>query len=659
MDFEASQPVLATHLTSGSNIFKMLHRASLRKFSVVPKSWRPGRISLASSHPPCYAAPMFIRQTPHTNNKNGRKYYTYKLVESYRTDRGPRQRTLLNLGADFFLPKEKWKDLADRIEAIITGQSGLFPVPEYIEQLAQKYARQIIRRHGQYSPAPALQEQAESDFQTVDISSLESDQIRSVGGESVVLAVIRELELDKKFEELGFSRPQVEAAIGVITARLLAPASERATHLWLQNRTSLDDLMDTSFQTLSQDRVYKVSDMLLRNKTDIESHLQERERSLFNLDEKILLYDLTNTFFTGSCKYNKKGRFGVSKEKRADCPLVTLALLMDAEGFPKKSEFLEGNVSEPGTLSKILTSISTAAKKPIVVADAGIGTEENIQWLIDNGFNYLVVSRKRKKEMPSGMEMTKIRENKQRTIHAAIHVNDAGETEVYCHSTAKEIKEREIKNSFERRFEDKLAQIDASLHKKYGTKKYEKVLERIARLKERYSRVASRYEIIVEKDEQSGKAIRVEGIMMEKDETAGYYMLRTSIKDSGEKEIFDIFTMLLNIEDAFRSMKSELGLRPVHHQIEFRCDGHLFITVLAYHVLHAIRTKLNNSGITHSWSTIRSRLATHYRLTTSMKRSDGKMLYIRKTSKPEACHIRIYDALGLEHRPGGICKTVL
>ena len=601
---------------------------------------------------------MFIRKTTHTNNKNGQKYYTYKLVESIRTARGPRQRPVLNIGTGFTLPQEKWKELADRIEAIISCQLNLSPVPEEIEQLAQRYARKIIRRHGQRSSVPT-EEQSKPDFQTVDVNSLESEQIRSVGGESVVLATIKELELDRKLEGLGFNRPNIEASIGVIAARLLAPASELATHLWLQNETALDDLMETSFEPLSQDRVYKVSDMLLRNKDAIETHLQNQERHLFNLDEKILLYDLTNTFFEGSGKYNQKAHFGVSKEKRSDCPLITLALLMDSDGFPKKSEILEGNVSEPGTLEKILPTISTATKKPIIVTDAGIGTQKNIQWLADKGYHYIVVSRKRKPDIPANIEMVKVREDDRRVIQAATRTNATGEMEVYCHSSAKEIKERGIKNRFERRFEDKLTEACNALYKKHGTKKHDKVLEKIGRLKERYRRVARRYEISVEKDDQSGNATTINWRMKQIDDTSGYYVLRSNLKDTSEKEVFDIFTMLLDLEDAFRSMKSELGLRPVHHQNEYRCDGHLFITVLAYHVLHSIRLKLKSHGITHSWSTIRSRLATHYRLTTSMQRSDGKMLYIRKTAKPEDCHTKIYDALGLPHRPGKVSKTIL
>lgn len=598
---------------------------------------------------------MFIRKTSHTHNQNGQKYSTYKLVESVRTQRGPRQRTVLNIGAEFNLPQQKWKELADRIEFIISGQKSLFPISDEIEQLAKQYAHKIIRGHGQAIPESA-QDQI-PDFQTVDINSVDNEQIRSVGGESVVLATIRELELDRKLETLGFARPHIEAAIGVIAARLLSPGSERAAHLWLARKTTLDDLMDTSFASLSQDRVYKVSDMLLKNKADIETHLRKQETHLFNLDEKILLYDLTNTFFEGSGQYNHKAHFGVSKEKRNDCPLVTLALVMGADGFPKKSEVFEGNVSEPGTLEKILQGTTT--NKPIIVADAGIGTRKNIEWMTQQGFDYIVVSRKRLREIPADIEMVQVRQDQRRVVHAVIRKNDAGGMDVYCHSSAKEIKEKGIKTRFEKRFEDGLTQIQTALSRKGGTKKYEKVLEKIGRLKEKYRRVARRYEILVEKDDLSENAKNINWSMKQIDETSGYYMLTTSRVDFNEQQVFDIFTLLLDLEDAFRCMKSELGLRPVHHQIEYRCDGHLFITVLAYHVLQAIRTKLRRHGITYSWSTVRHMLSTHHRVTTSMKRADAKMLYIRKTAKPEECHIKIYDALGLPHRPGKISKTIL
>ncbi len=598
---------------------------------------------------------MYIRKTSHTQNTTGKRYDTYKLVETIRTDRGPRQHTVLNLGADFSVPKERWKELANRIESIISGQLSLFPVSQDIEPIAQRYATRIIASRSQRTPQT---DRERPDYQTVDINSLENENVRSVGGESVVLSTIQKLELDKKLVDLGFNQPNIEAAIGVITARLLAPGSEHATHHWLQKHTCIDELMDTSFDSLSQDRVYKVSDMLLKHKNDIEAHLQDKESHLFNLEERVLLYDLTNTFFEGSGKYNAKAHFGLSKEKRSDCPLVTLGLLLDADGFPKKSEVFDGNVSEAATLEKILSQFHQE-RKPTIVADAGIGTDQNVQWMKEHGYTYIVVSRKRKMALPPDTQMVTVREDDLRLIRACFRTNAFGETELYCHSTAKEIKESGIKSRFEIRFEDALKEAKEALSNKNGTKKYEKVLEKIGRLKERYRRVSRRYEIAVEKSDETGNATDILWHMKPMDDTTGYYVLRSNLQNKNEKELFDIFTTLVDLEDAFRSMKSDLGFRPIYHQKEHRCDGHLFISVLAYHVLHSIRLQLRNQGITSNWSTIRSILSTHFRVTTSMKRSDGKMLFVRKTAKPEDCHIKIYDALGLPHRPGKLQKTIL
>jgi transposase len=604
---------------------------------------------------------MYVRKVTHIDKKNRHDYHTFKLVESVRTERGPRQRPLLNLGTDFTLPEEQWKDLANRIEEIITGQTPLFTYPEEIETLASRYARKIVRYQGQ----PSLPERGvhsgvdEPDYQRVDINTVDNEHARSVGAEYVVHETIKELALDEKLIDLGFYKPAVDAAIGVIAARLIAPSSERATHVWLQNLTALDDLLGADFSGLSQDRVYKVSDMLLQHKAQIEAHLRMKECGLFQLEERVILYDLTNTFFEGSGKYNSKAHFGVSKEKRTDCPLVTLGLVLDADGFPKKSDVFAGNVSEPRTLAGMIAALSSGeTPKPLIVVDAGIATEKNLQWLNDHGYAYIVVSRK-KIEIPPGLEMVTVREDKQRLIRAALINNqDAGEIELYCHSTAKEVKEEGIKNRFERRFEEALQKVREALTKKHGTKKYEKVLEKVGRLKERYRRVARRYEITVTPDASNRvKAITWE--QKEKNGQNGFYLLRSNRLDFKEQELFDIFSMLTDIEDAFRSMKSDVGLRPVYHQREHRVDGHLFITVLAYHVLHAIRFKLRRQGITHSWPTIRKGLSTHVRITTTMKRDDGKMIHIRKSSRPEPFQVRIYNALNLPRRPGKTIKSIL
>jgi transposase len=333
-------------------------------------------------------------------------------------------------------------------------------------------------------------------------------------------------------------------------------------------------------------------------------------------------------------------------------------LVVDGDGFPKRSDVFDGNVSEPGTLAGMIAALSSPGimARPLIVMDAGLATEDNILWLKAQGYQYIVVSRKKKSAVPA--EMVTVREDARRLIRAAL-VQGAAEVTLYCHSTDKEIKEEGIKNRFERRFEEALGKVRDALSKKHGTKRYDKVLEKIGRLKERFRRVARRYEISVATDDVKNVATAIQWERKEQPDRCGVYCLRSNRLDFKEQEMFDIFAMLTDIEDTFRSMKSELGLRPVYHQKEYRCDGHLFITVLAYHVAHAIRVQLRKQGIADSWATIRKGLATHIRITTTVKRDDGKVIHIRKSTRPEPFHRKIYDALHLSHRPGKTIKTII
>lgn len=602
---------------------------------------------------------MYIRKTTHNDKKNKKEYQTFKLVESIRTERGPRQRILLNLGTNFSLPKEQWKDLANRIEEIITGQDKLFSYPKNIETLANRYARKLINYCGK--PKEGKQKE-KTDYQRVDIETIDNECSRTVGAEHVVYETIKSLGLDELLMSIGLKKPDIDVAIAVITARLLAPSSERAAHLWLQNITAMGELLDTDFTELSQNRVYKASDILLRHKKEIEEHLRSRERSLFNLEEKIILYDLTNTFFEGSGKYNGKAHFGLSKEKRSDCPLVTLGLVIDADGFPKHTEVFDGNVSEPKTLASMLNSLafSDMQTKPLLVIDAGIATESNIIWLKERGYSYIVVSRKRKLALPSGTEMLTVREDNRRVIRVALVKGPADdEISLHCHSSDKESKEKGIRSLFEGRFEAALEKVKDALSKKHGVKHYDKVIEKIGRLKERYNGVSRHYEIVVTKDENTNRATALTWECKKQWQSDGIYCLRSNCVDFKEQELFNIFAMLTDIEDAFKSMKSELGIRPIYHQNANRTDGHLFITVLAYHILHTIRFRLRSQGINDSWKTVRKGLSSHVRISTSMRRDDGKVIHIRKSAHPEIYHKSIYDALGVSERPGKTIKTIL
>ena len=604
---------------------------------------------------------MYIRRTTIKSRKDGGQYYTYRLVESRRTEKGVRQHTLLNLGVDFSLPREQWPDLTTRIEDILGGQQSLFDSDSDVETLAQSYASRIIASHQDTSDPDGV------DFREVDLDSLEMSRPRSVGGEHVTLEALRFLGLDTRLGELGFNGPQTAAAIGTIIGRACEPGSELATHEWLQERSGLGELIEYDFSNLSLYGMYQVSDQLLKKKAAIEQHLYEQERSLFGLQETITLYDLTNTYFEGQCKANALAAHGHSKEKRSDCPLVTLGLVLDSSGFPRRSHVYKGNVSEPETLSEMLLDLekggASTGRKPTVVMDAGIATEDNIGWLQEHQYPYLVVSRKKHREFDEASSVV-VKKDDECTVRVQkVFDEERQETLLYCHSTRREEKDQAIGDRFTNRFEEALQKLAGGLHKKRCLKKHDKVMEKIGRLRQKYSRVSRQYTISVEKEDAGGNATKITWERKPTPNTTdtypGVYCLRTSQTEWDESTLWNTYTMLTDLEAVFRSLKSELGLRPVHHQLTDRVSGHLFITVLAYHLVHAIRFKLKQVQIHSSWSTLRKVLSTQNRVTVSMQCKNDGTVHVRKSTRPEPRQQEIYSALGVQSHPGHTIKTTI
>ena len=182
----------------------------------------------------------------------------------------------------------------------------------------------------------------------------------------------------------------------------------------------------------------------------------------------------------------------------------------------------------------------------------------------------------------------------------------------------------------------------------------------MGRLREKYARAAQYYEVSVEQDAASGKATAIAWQRTKPVEQTlpGVYCLRTNQADWDESTLWRTYTMLTDLEAVFRCLKSELGLRPIYHRKTDRVSGHLFISVLAYHLVHTIRFQLKAAGIHLSWEGIRRALAGQDRVTVTLKRADGKTVHIRKATRPEPRQQRIYDALGISDRPGRTEKTV-
>ena len=599
---------------------------------------------------------MFIRRT-RTRSRDGSEYFTYRLVESERVGERVRQRTLLNLGRHFDVPREHWPALVTAIERRRSGQDGLWDpaLPQVYQALAERYAAQLLERQGKAEQ----QAPTESAFAEVDLDSLELARGRCVAGEHVALAATRELGLDDKLAELGFNGPQQAAALGNIIARMLAPASERASAQWLARDSGLGELIGYEFESMSLHRLYDASDRLLRHKAALEAHLYERECTLFDLGDTITLYDLTNTFFEGDARANELATRGHSKDKRHDRCLVTLGLVLDSDGFPKRSEIFAGNAGEAATLAQMLDGLGAPAGSTVVV-DAGIASQANLEWLVAQGYHYLVVTRQRRGEIDAELAETLTTRGGE-TLRVQRELDDdTGEVLVYCESPRRREKEQAMQQRSGERFEQGLRQIKEGLHKKGGTKRYDKVVERLGRLKERHARAAQHYRVHIERDGATDKACSIDWEYAPAGASRathpGVYCLRSDLTDWSEAALWRTYTLLTDVEEAFRSLKSELGLRPIHHQTSERVRAHLFISVLAYHLVHTIRFRLKAHGINERWATLRAQLASQRRVTATLNDRDGSTWHIRKAMRPEPEERAIYDALGLDHHPGTTLK---
>ena len=316
---------------------------------------------------------MFIRRTQTRRTEDGKPYFSHRLVHAERLGSTVRQRTLLNLGRHFDIPQADWPLLCARINDALSGQAPLVAdCPPGVDEEAQRIAAQLIAR-GAAAPTAGP-----TDVQPVDVDSLRLVRPRSVGVEQVGLWALEQLDLPALLTRLGVNGALRSAATGAIVGRLAAPASERATHRWLQERSGLGELLGVDFETVGAMQLYRASDVLVKHREAIEAHLFDRAMGLFDLQPTVTLYDLTNTFFEARRRGQPKAQRGHSKEKRTDCPLLTLGLVLDASGFVRRSKVFAGNVREHHTLAEMLEALN-APRAALVVMDRGIATEDRVR----------------------------------------------------------------------------------------------------------------------------------------------------------------------------------------------------------------------------------------------------------------------------------------
>ena len=610
---------------------------------------------------------MYIKKVT-KRNAPGKKAYEYlHLVENVRTEKGPRQRLVLNLGT-LKIDPEKYKELANAIEGALSGQQSLFSTDPQIVRHARQAVRSILEKRSKETWPLEIEGSSMPDYQYVDMASIEASESRTVGPEYVCHSIWKELGLNSHLLAEGVSEQDLMIIETLVLGRLIFPASERQTWQWAEERSAVYELVGRPVKN-SLNSFYRATDILFDHKDLIETYLSKREKEIFSLPETLCLFDLTNTHFEGQVLGNPKAKFGRSKQKRSDCRLLTLALIIDEMGFVKYSRVYPGNQQETKTLAEMIDLLVTMrpnlAKNRTVIMDAGIATEDNLTWLKEHHFHYIVVNRGKGDFKPADTnKMTVIRQEDELKIEVKRKEQD-GEVMLLCRSTGRIVKDQGIRSRQEQLFLERLQYYRQGLCKKGHTKLYAKVVEMIGRLREKHPRASKLYDVeaIPEKQAASLKSLKAADIIWTKRNSAqeheafeGCYVLRTDRVDLADNEIWQTYIMLTRIERAFRSLKSSLGLRPNFHQTEQRADAHLFISVLAYHILHIIEHRLRQHGDHRSWQTICRNLSTHQRLTIEYnfkEQQETRRCHLRLCSRPEPDHQFIYHCLGLSATPLG------
>ena len=628
---------------------------------------------------------MFIREYKQTNKITGEVYIKHKLVASVRTDKGPRQRVVMPLGT-LTVPRIDWKRLAHALECRITGQQSLLQAHDAdLERLALKLVsnNDLSRSLEVLNETNLLQQEDDrkppdrSRHVPIDLSSVKMKETRGLGAELLCMRAWEMLGFTDILKKLRFSVTSISLAMVLIFGRMVSPGSERHTIEWFKKRSALQELPGvTNLRNCCKDRFYEAADELYAQKERLEEMLFLKEREYFpHTEETIYLYDLTNTYLEGHGLNNGLAARGHCKSKRYDCPLVALAMVVGNDGMPICSQIYKGNQSEPETMESIMKRLMERLHgsqipmlKPTVAMDRGIATIDNVTWLRENGYHYIVIKREDghegyRSQFETGRDTFELVSSKKSIYgdpnNVYIHKEpvDGGMCRVLCISEGKARKERAIAGKRGNPLLDDIESFRKSIEK--GTiKNPEKIANKLQRILGKHGKRAKEYEVSLEEVGGRISGISFERKTVEVEPLFGCYVIESSRSDMSAEQIWKLYMTLTRVESAFRSMKEDLGMRPLYHQTESRSAAHLFITVLAYHLLATIENTMTERGDTRTWGTIRDVMSTLMRGTVTMRDDQGATYHIRLSGEPEEDHQVIMDKLGVCSLPKSIMSKI-
>jgi len=502
---------------------------------------------------------MFIR--PCHRTKNGKQHAYWALVESVRTDRGPRQRTVAYLGQ---------LDEAGRLGVKRAAEGN------------KRSGEDQLQLWEDNSPAPEWVE--------VNTAAVRVENQLDFGGPWLAMELMRKLQLDKVFESAMLRGeediPWAKMALVLAISRLCNPSSELFIAEHYYRSTAMPELLGIPADKINQQRLYRALDKLLPHKEALEKHLKNLLGSLFNLEYDLLLYDVTSTYFEGQCEANPMAQRGYSRDNRSDCKQVCIGLVVSKCGMPLGYEVFRGNRNDVKTWREIVTTMEARYGKAdrIWCGDRGMMSKENIEFMESGNRRYIIGASKgtlKKFER-------ELLEEDWHAIRDGLEVKlcpspDGGqETYILCRSQDRRDKEKAMHERFEKRIDEALAKVQASCRKRKWRK--EVVDRRIGKIMAHNSRAAGLFEVEVK--QVDGRAV----VSWTKNEkwrdwatlNEGCYLLRTNVTDWSAEDLWQAYIQLTEAEAAFRIHKSDLRIRPVWHQREDRVLAHILVCFLAY-----------------------------------------------------------------------------
>ena len=578
---------------------------------------------------------MFIKEIKKSNTPNGKVFCQYQLCETYRVEGKVKHKIILYLGSDKLLNLKENRTIIARILESKIRNSQLISdewiqISTELSQLVEHLYSKFL--HKQES-ASIKEEIIESpiEYEQVDLNSLQVPDSREIGAEWMCYEMLNRLDLKSFLEHKGWGKNKIENALISIISRAVASLSEHKTESWLQQNSALLELFDKPIGSVSRHHLYQSANNLYELKDELESYFYNKMTTLFDLDDTILIYDLTNTYFEGTKRNSKRAKFGRSKEKRSDCKITVLGAVITKDGFLKHSNIYDGNMSDPQTLIDIIGKMgnpnTSTGKQPLIVIDAGIATESNLEMLRNKGYLYVVVSRS-KPHLDVATDFTNaviVKDKQGNEIKLkSIEIKSSKDKILHVQSQRKALKENSMMNKAIENFELEMKSVVSGISKG----------------------IVSKVEF-VKKEMESTQAGN------------GEYFLRSNYSIANETEIWDIYNTIREVESTFRCLKSDLRLRPVYHQKDKYSDSHIHLGLLAYQIVAPIRYMLKKSGLNYDWKNIVRIMNTQKSVTISLKNKEKDEIIIRTCTRPTQAVLEIYQSLKMSSMPYSTKKFVV